>query len=134
MRVDYAFICDYADTKDKVNALGIGFEKIFAAQVPTTHPHFHIVAQLRFSRSEVGAKDVVVLLIDADGGDVISPLKGRIDIKQPPPGQLETTVRINMGFNNVKFKDYGNYSVRVSVAGQEMVDIPLRIEETPKAA
>lgn len=132
MRVDYAFICDYAEAQDKVNALGIGFERIFAAQVPITHPHFHIVVQLRFTRSEVGVKDVMVLLIDADGSNVIPPLKGKIEVKQPPPGQLETTVRISMGFNNVKFKEYGVYSVRVSVSGQEVVDIPLMVAEAHK--
>ncbi|MFC1969580.1 DUF6941 family protein [Chloroflexota bacterium] len=129
MHVDYAFICDYAESKDKVNALGIGFSTIYAPQLPMKHPHFHVVVQLRFSRSEIGIKDFMALLIDADGVDVINPLTGRLEVSQPSHGQLGNSFRINMGFNNVEFKEYGSYSIRVSVSGQEVVDIPLRVAE-----
>ena len=40
MQVDFAFICDYAEATNKINALGIGFDTIMAARVPTRHPHF----------------------------------------------------------------------------------------------
>jgi len=134
MQVDYAFICDYAEAKDKVNALGIGFDTIFASKIPARHPHFNLVIQLRYSIAEVGSKDVTVHLINADGVDVIPPIKGKLEVKPPPQGMIDSTVRLNMEFGNVDFKDYGSYSVRVTVAGQEIVSIPLRVAQPPKTA
>jgi hypothetical protein len=132
MHTDYAFICDYAESRDKVNALGIGFDTIFAPTVPARHPHFHVVVQLRFSAAEVGSKDVRIHLINADGIDVIPPIRGTIEVGQPPSGLLDSPVRLNMGFGNVEFKHYGSYSVKVSVAGQEVASIPLRVAQSPK--
>jgi hypothetical protein len=127
MHVDYAFICDYAEAKDKVNALGIGFERIFAPKVPVKHLHFSIVVQLKFTRTEAGNKDVQVHLTDADGTDVIPAINGQITVNAPPPGILESATRLVMEFGNVEFKSYGDYAVRVNVATQEVVSIPISV-------
>lgn len=132
MQVDYAFICDYADARDKVNALGIGFDTIWAPQMPTRHPHFNLVVQLRVTVAEIGSKDVQIHLIDADGKDVIKPINGKLEVGHPREGMIDTTVRLNIEFGNVEFKEYGSYSVRVTIAGHEMVSIPLRVAEPPK--
>jgi len=134
MHTDYIFICDYAEARDKVNALGIGFDTIFAPKVPARHPHFYVVIQLRFSIAEVGSKDVKAYLINADGVDVIPPITGKLEVGPPRPGSLDNIVRLTMGFGNVEFKEYGSYSVKVSVAGQEVASIPLRVTEPPKTA
>ena len=131
MFVDYAFICDYAEAKDKVNALGIGFDRIYAAKVPYKHSHFSVVVQLKFSRTEVGQKPVQIHLTDADGAEVIPPINGQISVSTPPPGILENTTRLVMEFAGVEFKAYGDYSIRVDVAAQEMVSIPLNISAPP---
>jgi hypothetical protein len=134
MQVDYAFICDFAEAREKVNALGIGFDTIFAPQVPAKHPHFNLVVQLRVSVAEVGTKDVTIHLINVDGVDVIPPVNGKLEVKRPAQGIVDSTVRLNMEFGNVEFKEYGSYSVRVTVAGQEVVSIPLRVVQPPKTA
>ena len=131
MQVDFAFICDYAEARDKVNALGIGFERIFAQKVPAKHPHFSLVVQLKFTRTEAGSKDVQVHLTDADGTDIIPAINGKIVVNVPPPGTLESTTRLVMEFANVEFKDYGEYSVRVNIATQEVVSIPLTVSAPP---
>ena len=45
MRVDFAFLCDHAEVSGKINALGIGFDTIYARKVPARHPYFFLVAQ-----------------------------------------------------------------------------------------
>ena len=40
MRLDFAFLCDYADASGKVHALGIGVDNIYAPQVPARHQQF----------------------------------------------------------------------------------------------
>jgi hypothetical protein len=132
MQIDYAFICDYAEARDKVNALGIGFDTIYAQKLPVRHPHFSVVTQLRFSLTESGSKSVVVHLIDADGKDIIPAINGNIAVNPPPVGTLESTARLVMEFGNVEFKDYGNCSVRVNIEGHEVVSIPIRIAEPPR--
>jgi hypothetical protein len=131
MFVDFAFICDYAEAKDKVNALGIGFDRIYAPKVPVKHPHFSIVVQLKFTRTEAGPKPIQIHLTDADGAEVIPPINGQINVNVPPPGVLESTTRMVMEFAGVEFKNYGDYSIRVDIATQEMVSIPLSIVQPP---
>lgn len=132
MKVDFAFICDYAEAREKVNALGIGFDRVFAPKIPFKHPHFSVVVQLKFTRTEAGQKDVQVHLTDADGMDVIPVINGKIAVNPAPPGILENTTRLVMEFANVEFKAYGDYSVRVNIGGQEVVSIPLNISAPPQ--
>ena len=131
MQVDFAFICDFAEAKDKVNALGIGFDRIYAKSVPMKHPHFSVVVQLKFTGTEVGPKPVQIHLTDADGKECVPVINGQIVVNPPPPGLLETTTRLVMEFANVEFKAYGDYSIRVDIAAQEMVSIPISVVPTP---
>ena len=129
MQVDFAFICDYAEAKDKINALGIGFSRIYAKKMPARHAHFSLVAQLKFIRIEAGTKKVQVNLIDADGASIIPPINTQLEVKPPPQGVLESKTRLVMEFGNVEFKKYGDYSIRLNMDGQEIVSIPLVVTQ-----
>ena len=130
MQVDFSFICDYAEATNKINALGIGFDTIVAQQVPTRHPSFFLVIQMRATVVEAGDKNFEVHLIDDDGREIIPPLKGKITIPRPPSG-TESTGRIAMRFDNVEFPRYGVYSLHALVEGHEMTRIPLRVIQAP---
>lgn len=136
MDIDYAFICDYADEgpRGKINALGIGLNRIFAPKVPYRLSHFHLVFQLRASIAEVGTKELLISLIDADGREVIPTLKREVEIPKPSPREIETTTRANIGFGNVEFPKYGDYSIHVAIAGVEMARTSLRVVEPPRTA
>lgn len=130
MEIDFAFICDYADVSNKIHALGIGFDTIYARQTPVKHPIFFLVAQLKASVAEAGPKDIELRVIDADGADLIPPMKSKLDI---PAGRgvTETHGRLCMAFNNLEFPRFGVYSIHLVIQGREMVRIPLRIAEAP---
>lgn len=130
VNIDFAFICDYAEATGKINAMGIGFDTIYAPVAPCKHPFFYLVAQLRASSLEAGEKELEVHLIDEDGKDVIPPLKGKIAIPRPPVG-TESIARVAMQFNNVEFPRYGLYSLRAELEGREVISIPLRISAPP---
>jgi len=130
MQVDFSFICDYAEATNKINALGIGFDTIIAPQVPTRHPTFFLVIQMRATVVEAGDKNFEVDLIDEDGKQVIPPLKGKITIPRPASG-TESTGRIAMRFDNVEFPRYGAYSIHALVEGHEMTRIPLNVRRPP---
>ena len=130
MNVDFAFICDYADVTNKINALGIGFDTIFAPKVPTKHPTFFVVLQLRSNLVEAGEKNLEVYLIDEDGKEIVPPLKTKFNIPKPQSG-MESIGRLAMRFDNTEFPKYGSYSLHVVVEGHEMVRIPLKISPPP---
>jgi len=126
MRIDFAFLCDYAQGGPKINALGIGFDVIVAPQVPFRHSHFSLVTQLRASIVEVGQKEVDIHVIDEDGRDLIPSLKTQINVPKPKTG-VESITRIVMELANVNFPQYGFYSVRAAIDGMEMINLSFRI-------
>ena len=130
MQVDFAFICDYAEATNKVNALGIGFDTIMAQKVPARHPTFFLVIQMRATVVEAGEKNFEVHIIDEDGNEILPALKGKLNIPRPPGG-VENTGRVAIRFDNVEFPKFGAYSIHVLVEGHEMVRIPLRVAHAP---
>lgn len=131
MKVDFAFICDYADAMGKINALGIGFDTIFTPKVPFNHPMFTFVLQLRASVVESGAKRLEVHLIDEDGKGIIPVISKDIQVKRATLG-AESVARVALHFRNVQFPRYGSYSVRAVLDGSEIVSIPLNVNLPPK--
>ena len=131
MIVDFAFVCDYAEVTGKINALGIGFDTIYAPKVPCRHPSFFLVIQLRANVVEAGEKTLEVHLIDEDGKDTIPTVGGKFSILKPPGG-TESIGRIAMQFHNVAFPKYGLYSLRAVVEGLEMVRVPLKVSPPPQ--
>lgn len=132
MDVNFAFLCDYADPSGtKMSALGIGFDTIYAAKVPATHPVFFAVISIKFSGTEAGPKQVSMHLIDEDGKDIVSPLDTTINVESPPPGFMYKNQRIALGMFRVTFPHYGDYTISWLVGGQEIKTIPLKIASPP---
>jgi hypothetical protein len=132
MNTDFAFICDFAEAGAKLNALGIGFDTIYAAQLPARHPHFSLVMQLRSSAAEAGQKKIQVNLMDDDGKDVIPPVQGQFNLPRAE-GRTYATGRFVMEFNGVEFKSYGTYTITVAVEGMEVAALPFRVSPRPNA-
>jgi len=131
MDVVFSFICDYAQASGgKVNALGIGFDTIHAASIPTTHRQFFLVAKLRADAVEVGEKTLTVTLIDADGKTVSDPMNGKLDIRVAP-GAIETSANFLVGFDNIQFQHYGTYALHVTVDGHSLIRIPITVAPVP---
>lgn len=132
MKVDFAFLCDYAESTVKLNALGIGFDTIYAPQIPCMHAHFSLVFQLRTSIVEAGPKDVDIHLIDEDGKDIAAPIKRQINI--PKGAAAEVIGRVVMEFVNIEFKHYGSYSVCVAVDRNEIIELTFKVSQPPAGA
>ena len=131
MKLDFAFVCDYAEVTGKINALGIGFDTIHAPNVPVKHPQFFLVMQLRANVVEAGEKNLEVRLIDEDGNDIIPTLRTKFTIQRPVAG-TESVGRIAVRLQNVEFPRYCSYSLHAVVEGHEMVDVPLKVSPPPQ--
>ncbi len=132
MDVAFAFICDYAENSSKLTAVGIGFDTIYAQEVPLSHPTFFVVAAFRFKAVEAGSKTVEVHIVDADGGDVVPALRTQVEIVRPQPGYTHRTHRIALGLHGVTFPAYGDYEVSWLIDSHESAVIPLKIAPPPK--
>lgn len=131
MNTDFAFICDHAEAGVKINALGIGFDTIYAVKVPVKHGHFSFVMQIRTTVVEVGNKQLEIHIIDDDGKDIIPPVRNTIQLKMKE-GSSEAVARIVMEFGNVEFPDYGTYSVKAAIDGIEMSSINFNVIQPPQ--
>jgi Family of unknown function (DUF6941) len=131
MKVDFAFICDYADAMGKINALGIGFDTIFAQKVPIKHPIFCFVLQLRASSLEAGMKRLEVYLNDEQGKNIIPVLRKEIKMTRPITG-AESVAKVALHFRNVEFPRYGSYSIHAILDSNEIASIPLKVNPPPK--
>jgi len=114
-----------------MGALGIGFDTIYAAKVPTPHPVFFAVISIKFSATEAGPKQVGMHLIDEDGKDVVPPMETTINVASPPPGFLHRNQRIALAMYGITFPRYGDYTISWLVGGQEIKNIPLRVAPPP---
>ena len=134
MDVAFAFVCDYAENSSKLTAVGIGFDTIYAKEVPLSHPAFYVVAAFRFRAVEAGQKTVEVHIIDADAAELVPPLRTQVEIARPGPGYRHRTHRIALGLHGVRFPDYGDYGdyeVSWLIDGHEAALIPLKIAPPP---
>jgi hypothetical protein len=133
LSVEFAFICDYAEATGKINAMGIGFDTIFAPSVPTIHPFFFLVFKLQANIVETGEKKIQISLIDEDGKNVIPIISTKFVIPRPKEG-TESKAQIALQFGNVTFPNYGGYSIHGVIEGLDLISIPIRISPPPKSA
>ncbi len=132
MEVNFAFLCDYADRSGgKITAVGIGFDTIYAVNIPARRPLFFSVISIKFSATEAGPKQVGMHIIDADGKNVLPPLDTTINVGPPAPGLLYSNQQIALAMHGVTFPHYGDYTVSWLVGGQEIKAIPLKVASPP---
>ena len=133
MNVEYAFLCDYATSSNKLTAVGIGFDSIYVGGLPAIHPQLFVVLALKFTASETGRKRAFeVHLQDADAKDIIPPITGDLDIQTPAEGMTYRTHRIVSGLYGLKLEQLGNYQISWLIDGNEAHSLHFRIIQGPK--
>ncbi|MDE2768565.1 MAG: hypothetical protein OXO54_05300 [Chloroflexota bacterium] len=129
VQLDFAFICDYADSTAKVVAVGIGFDQIHAPSLPARHPRLCVVARFRAHKTEIGQKQARVVIMDADGAETAA-VQGIVDLADPVD-RLETTATLVVNFDNLNFDHYGPYATHVLLDANEMHRIPFEVSAPP---
>ncbi len=131
MKIEVFALCDAAtDNRGKLNLLGT-FDQIYAVQMPVVHPACAIAMRLRFDKMEEGVHKVVLQLVNPDGIPVFQPMEGEVG---PRMGEDIGSVAINLIFNfhNIKFEEFADYQINLSVDGIAMASLPLRVREMPR--
>jgi hypothetical protein len=123
MRVEYSFLCEYADPTrgDLINIFGAGLHSLPFTKLPDKRP-LTLVMSIEYSQEAVGEHKVDIRLIDSDGKDRICPLTS--DVVFPTDKRF-------YGFDIrlcPLFHRYEYHSVEVTVDGRRVASIPLTIE------
>ena len=133
MNVEYAFLCDYANSSNKLTAVGIGIDSIYAEILPAIHPQLFVVLALKFTASETGRRRAFeVHLQDADAKDIIPPPAGNLDIPAPAEGMSYRTHRIVTGLYSLKLERFGDYQVSWLIDGNEVHALHFRVTQKPR--
>lgn len=134
MERKYGFLCDFAqEAGGKLTAVGLGINRLFAAEIPTTHPSLTLVVGVEYSIAEAGTKHLEVRLIDADGNDVLPKnIEGDMPFEEPDAGT--GTVNVIINFLGLKFEKYGDYAFHVTFDGMEIARLPLVVGAPPSTA
>lgn len=135
MKIEVFALCDAAtDNRGKMNLLGT-FDQIYAAKLPVLHPACAIALRLRFDKMEEGPHDVKLQLVNPDGVPVFRDMEGRVN---PRMGADVGSVAVNLilNFQNVKFDEFTDYQINLSIDGIATASLPLRVRQMhrPKPA
>lgn len=130
MKIEVFALCDAAtDNRGKLNLLGT-FDQIYAAQMPVVHPACAIALRLRFDKMEEGAHTVKLDLVNPDGIPVFQPMEGEV---KPRMGDDVGSVAVNLilNFQHVKFNEFADYQINLTVDDIALASLPLRVRRMP---
>ena len=132
MNVEYAFLCDYADPGNKLTAVGIGIDSIYADTLPAMHPQLFTVLALKFTPNETRRDRTFEMHVqDADAKDIIPAITDNLHIPAPAEGMTYRTSRIVNGLYGLRFERFGDYQVSWLLDGNEVHALHFRVTEKP---
>ena len=128
MKVDVFTISDYAfKAEGKLNILGT-FSHIPVKSIPLVHEGIYVTVQLRFSRAEEGDHSLNVKMIDSDGREFGKPIDHKFKVKFEDDGPAHYVKFIGR-FKDLKFNNYGEHILDLSVDGLEAAIAPLFVRK-----
>ncbi len=113
------------DYNSKLCVLGT-FDTIGSRVLPVVHPAAALALRICFRSSDEGNHQLSIRLIDEDGNNSMQPLEAAIDIKMPDGTDFVTRNMI-LNFQPLRFEKAGIFSFEVSLSGQILASIPLRV-------
>lgn len=130
MRAAFAFLADAASEErpsGKLHALGIGIDSLNPPSLPFKLTALAVVASIEYSASEAGQKEITIRLVDADGTDVVESYpRLQVQFGAPQSGS-RGRARLVVNFQQLQFENPGDYAVHVTVDGNDMAELPLRV-------
>jgi len=124
MKVDVFTISDYAfEAEGKLNILGT-FSHIPVKSIPLVHEGIYVTVQLRFSRAEEGDHSLNIRMVDPDGREFGRPIDYKFRVKFEDDGPV-FFVKFIGRFKDLKFNNYGEHVLDLSVDGLEAASAPL---------
>jgi hypothetical protein len=128
MNLDIGLLADAAtvDASGKLNVLGV-FHRLRGPEFPLRHARLALVLRFAPEGGEEGRKAVGIRLVGPED-ELVLRLDGQVDVQS---GGDEMDVRIPQVLNldGIVFPARGTYRFLVDVDGEEVGEIPLKVEE-----
>lgn len=126
MDIQVATLCDSAvDYNGKLCVIGT-FDQIFARQVPVVHPQCSLAIRLCFKPGDEGQHKLGIAFIDEDGQPLIKPFEPVMEVRLPQEN-IFITRNIVLNLQGLKFEKAGTHEIQISIDGQLLVSVPLRV-------
>jgi hypothetical protein len=128
MRVKLALLADSANVsrEGKLNLLGI-FDAIFARELPTTHPHMHLVLRFEATPPDSGREIAIEVLLVDPTGDPVLRVPGTMQVPPVPTGMTVGVDHV-LALANVGFHWAGDHAFHVRLDGRLGATVPLRVD------
>lgn len=137
MELDHALVADIAAPRPdgKLDLYGIGWDTIFAAAVPASHPRMDVIIRFLASAHELEVPHQVVVSLMGPDGQQLARMDAHIDaMPEEQRSTIEPGHRFGLGLlltlANVVFPEYGSYSLVITWDGNEVRD-PIRLFVKP---
>jgi hypothetical protein len=128
MNIQVAVLCDAATSdNEKLNLLG-AFDTIFAQQAPAVHPQCTVALRITFFAGDEGKHNLQLNFMDADGRSIM-PGFPAVPVEVALPDDIHFVTRnFIVNIQQLKFPEFGLYSVDVRIDGQSQASIPLSVK------
>jgi hypothetical protein len=132
MNIQVAILCDAA-TEDhgKLNLLG-AFDTIYAPQLPAVHPQCAVALRVTFTTGDEGPHKLKLNFVNADGHAIMPPIEIPVSVALPDDVHFVTRNFI-VNIQQLKFTEFGLYSVDIRIDDKSQANIPLSIKPLPAA-
>lgn len=125
MKLSTLLLADHAEAVNgKLYVTGGCWDRLFAAQLPTQHPHLSLAACILVPWNSTNQKhSIEVKLTDEDGHDVLpQPFTAQFEVGRPPgvPAGSDITTLFVINFNALSLPKTGRYAFTFSVGGEEL--------------
>ena len=133
MRLTSAMLADAAQVQNgKLFILGGGFDTISVRSLPAVHRSLTLAMVAEVDPDERQRDlELLIALIDEDGGAVGVEAKGRLRVGAPPnlPPGSSSIVPIVSPFHNITFSEAKGYAFVVTLEDRELARIGFRVVE-----
>lgn len=131
MKVEIFTLCDFAssDAGGKLNVIGV-FDSIYAREAPATYGLCALAIRIRFDKIEEGLKKLKISFVDSDGNPVMPAMEMQIQVQIPPLLQ-QANVQVVFLIPQVKFSNFGEYSVDLAIDSRQEASTPLYVRQLP---
>jgi hypothetical protein len=128
MDVKLAVLADHASIslEGKLNIMGI-FDEINPPRLPVALPIFYVVVSYSTRATEFEADKNLEIALQTEDGRILVRLQQLVHVPRPPRPGARGTVNQVHALVGLPFEDEGSYQFVISVDGQPIGDIPLRV-------
>ena len=138
MQVDYLILADsVAVAEGKHYIHGGGWDTLFTASFPASHPVLAIAARLRVPSEEVGQQFALEVDVQSseEGSSLLpEPLRGIVNAERPPyaPPDSDLLMHLALSFASLQFDSPGTYNIVLRIDGQPLAESQFNVIPFPE--